>query len=553
MSRKRNFLKSSLEDASFNIILQILFRAVTFFLNAFVLRHVSQDVIGVMNVRLLLLESTLLFLSREAFRRACLTKTLDHHWPQVINLLWLTVPICSVLSVVFGYIWLHYLTPPDPSITEHYYIGVWAMALSCILEMTVEPLYLVSQAFLFVRLRVVLESLIVGVRTVTFTCIVLRSPKGAIIAFSAAQMLSITSYVVCFYSYFNYYTKQRRKTLASIDDASKLARRQSIEDEFPFTSIKDFLPSFEGFGTEPLVDWKLARLTMSFMKQGILKQILTEGERYVMTLCSILSFNEQGVFDVVNNLGSLAARFLFRPIENSAYFYFSQLVSRDTSIKDQNKQSMIEAATVLEQILHCVMSLGVIVLCFGQAYSRLLLFLYGGSTFAQGVGPLLLRSHCMAILFLAINGITECYASATMSPTEIDKFNHKMIYLSIMFLFFSWLFTKLLGSVGFILANCCNMMFRILHSTNFIKKRYKETSFRPLKGLVPGKLFFISSISSCVLTLISEHFFYDDSKLIHLMIGGVCFLCTLGAWVYEEKDLVQLAFHKYQKLRKKTE
>lgn len=76
---------------------------------------------------------------------------------------------------------------------------------------------------------------------------------------------------------------------------------------------------------------------MSFMKQGILKQILTEGERYVMTLCSILSFNEQGVFDVVNNLGSLAARFLFRPIENSAYFYFSQLVSRDTSIKDQNK------------------------------------------------------------------------------------------------------------------------------------------------------------------------------------------------------------------------
>lgn len=99
-------------------------------------------------------------------------------------------------------------------------------------------------------LQVVLESLIVGVRTVTFTCIVLRSPKGAIIAFSAAQMLSITSYVVCFYSYFNYYTKQRRKTLASIDDASKLARRQSIEDEFPFTSIKDFLPSFEGFGTE---------------------------------------------------------------------------------------------------------------------------------------------------------------------------------------------------------------------------------------------------------------------------------------------------------------
>lgn len=66
-------------------------------------------------------------------------------------------------------------------------------------------------------------------------------------------------------------------------------------------------------------------------------QILTEGERYVMTLLNILSFAEQGVFDVVNNLGSLAARFLFRPIEESAYFYFSQLIHRDKDIIKQNK------------------------------------------------------------------------------------------------------------------------------------------------------------------------------------------------------------------------
>lgn len=66
-------------------------------------------------------------------------------------------------------------------------------------------------------------------------------------------------------------------------------------------------------------------------------QVLTEGERYVMTLFNILSFAEQGVFDVVNNLGSLAARFLFRPIEESAYFYFSQLIHRDEDINKQNK------------------------------------------------------------------------------------------------------------------------------------------------------------------------------------------------------------------------
>ncbi|BES98554.1 Rft protein [Nesidiocoris tenuis] len=86
----KNFLKSSLQNASFNIIFQVGFRVVTFLLNAFVLRNISQDVIGVMNVRLLLLESTILFLSREAFRRALLSRTTEHNWPQVINLLWLT-------------------------------------------------------------------------------------------------------------------------------------------------------------------------------------------------------------------------------------------------------------------------------------------------------------------------------------------------------------------------------------------------------------------------------------------------------------------------------
>lgn len=85
------------------------------------------------------------------------------------------------------------------------------------------------------------------------------------------------------------------------------------------------------------IDWKLLRLVWSFFQQGVMMQLLTEGERYVMTLLNVLKFSEQGVFDVVNNLGSLAARFLFRPIEESAYFYFSQLVHRDEEINQQNK------------------------------------------------------------------------------------------------------------------------------------------------------------------------------------------------------------------------
>lgn len=131
-------------------------------------------------------------------------------------------------------------------------------------------------------------------------------------------------------------------------------------------------------------------------------------------------------------------------------------------------------------------------MCFGQAYAKLVLFLYGGSTLANGIGPVLLQLHCMAILFLAVNGITECYAAATMNVSELNRFvcnylfifmrnillkkyvhsyiilfvlfryNVEMVILSVIFLFISLLFSSFLGGIGFILANCCNFTVRII-------------------------------------------------------------------------------------------
>ena len=82
---------------------------------------------------------------------------------------------------------------------------------------------------------------------------------------------------------------------------------------------------------------------------------------------------------------------------------------------------MNEAAMVLKQLLRCMSSLGLIIVCFGQSYSRLLLILYGGQTLADNLGTLLLRTHCFAVLLLALNGITECYALATMSASQLDR------------------------------------------------------------------------------------------------------------------------------------
>lgn len=56
-----------------------------------------------------------------------------------------------------------------------------------------------------------------------------------------------------------------------------------------------------------------------------------------MSVSPVLSFSEQATYDIVNNMGSMAARFIFRPIEDSSYFYFTQTIARDVKLHEQPK------------------------------------------------------------------------------------------------------------------------------------------------------------------------------------------------------------------------
>jgi len=117
-----------------------------------------------------------------------------------------------------------------------------------------------------------------------------------------------------------------------------------------------------------------------------------------MTVFAVLSFSEQGVYDVVsgklnklyqlrtnlkssflqvNNLGSMAARFLFLPIEESSYFYFAQMINRTVPIEKQPRCEVEQVAGVLRRLLRALTLLGAIIVVFGFSYSHLLLHLYG--------------------------------------------------------------------------------------------------------------------------------------------------------------------------------
>ncbi|XP_075997152.1 man(5)GlcNAc(2)-PP-dolichol translocation protein RFT1 [Genypterus blacodes] len=522
----QDVLQNASTLASYNVVLQVMFRVLTFFLNAFTLRFVSKELIGVVNVRLTLLYSTLVFLSREAFRKACLSggSGKSHNWRQVINLLWLTFPLGLIWASLLVCVWLWLLEVPDPKAIPYYGPAVCLFASAAVQELLAEPLWVLAQAHMFVRLKVVAESLAMVAKCSVTVVLVVCARQWGLYIFSLAQLIYTGFLVLCYVVYFLRF----------------LGSEKATQMCFPLLRVGDLLPSrADG---EPLINWTLARLTWSFYKQSFLKQILTEGERYVMTFLNVLSFGDQGVYDIVNNLGSMVARFIFLPIEESFYIFFAKVLERGRSVKSQKQEDVAIAAEVLERLLKLVLVIGLIIAVFGYAYSHLALDIYGGSLLSSGAGPTLLRCYSCYVLLLAVNGVTECFVFAAMSQEEVDKYNVVMLGLSVSFLSLSYMLTWWAGGVGFILANCLNMGLRITHSLLYIHRYFRSSQWTPLRGLLPSPLLLLALGLSAVITALSQAVFCCDSgwlfRLVHVAVGAACLAFVLAAVVLTETRLV---------------
>jgi len=447
-----------------------------------------------------------------------------------------------------------------------------------------------------------------------------------------------------------------------------------LPPDFPFRKLRDFLPSTTK-STEchvtnpdanvthsshslpllPSIDPSLASLSWTLVKQTVVKQLLTEGERYVMTFFDALSFADQGVYDLVNNLGSLVVRFLFQPIEESGNVFFSRTLkrggggigrvveastlaagnggnsgspnetfsddkpiikggidpapeearsdggeaskSRVTSVptidggglygRDDDEDWML-ASTVLRHLLRFVVHLGMLAVVFGQSYSHLALHVFGGTTLSTGIGPDLLRAYCFYVLVIAVNGTLEAFVTAVMKESEVDSYSRVMVAFSFAFVLATLVLTRLLGSFGFIFANCLNMMMRIgyciMFVVNYCKMRDGEmadTMFRTneteLEGQVTDKdgrkigtspsihpLFGLRTPPSCLIvyfaalltTHVSEKWFYGVGAsfrgvVLHIGVGGVAVVLTLVVVIWAEREMIDFARRNWAERKRK--
>ncbi|CAL8102717.1 unnamed protein product [Orchesella dallaii] len=460
-------LSGTVRSASFNIVFQVITRVFTFMLNAFILRYVSHDVLGICNVRLALLYSSVMFLSREPFRRAVLRKSENDCWLETINLIWLVIPCTLFWSISLGLVWCYLLSQPgdfpDSAEAVQYRLSVWLMCFALVLDSFTEVPYILGQYFLFYRLRIVGDTTLIAVRSLCLCIAVVKFPSAAIFSYAFGTLVGVMCVGAVYYGYFYYYIHQIAKRDLPVKSVLLLLPRAGLR--FPLG---------------------LKVLAWTFFKQGILKQLLTEGERYMMTFLDVLTFEEQGIYDLVSNLGSLAARFVFLPVEESSYSYFAQSLQKQAKSLTRTKEIMVEIGAVLGRLVRMMSLIGMIIIVYGLPYSNTVLFLYGGSRLSdEGPGTSLLQANCINILALALNGVTEAFTFAAMSKEQMDKFNKRLIWFSVIYLLAAWILTSYFGSIGFFIANSINMTLRIIQSCTLVQLKFSEHKISPFKFWMP--------------------------------------------------------------------
>ena len=277
----------------------------------------------------------------------------------------------------------------------------------------------------------------------------------------------------------------------------------------------------------------------------------------MFTFFNLMSLAEQGIYNVASQFGSLAGRLIFSKVEESAYFYFSQTVTRGAiPFKDSKQKDMEEKASLhLYKLLRMMMLVGIVVAVYAQSYSHMLLHLYGGEKLSSGIGPSLLRSQSIFLVFMALNGVSECYAFASMTTNEVEYYKYLMFIMTCVFLFLVYLLAKLFGPIGFVVANCCNFSMRIAYNFNYIIKRHQGHDQKPWTGVFPPTIVIIVLSACGILCKLSEFHLYQEfssyeGAFYHFIVGVVCFLITLISIILNDEFIKAIAMNWVTKEKK---
>lgn len=458
----------------------------------------------------------------------------------------------SITYGLIGYqIWTKYLTPPNASLYPGYSFACSSVVLSVTIEMLAEPLFMYSQLKQHLMIRIIAEALALLTRSLCLLIYLLISSYYTIN--SHQYLLQIFAYgqisasIIYLMVYLVFFYNQRLICLSLVKDDTRV-------NLFPLWSFKNYFDDIE-----------LIRVIISFMLQTVVKQVLTEGEKFIMTFFDTITFAEQGAYDMVNNLSSLAARFILAPLEESSYLMFCMLINRTDKLSEQNYSDLKAAKTFLVNMTKLMMYFGLIVATFGYSYSHLAIIVYAGNKFTGGSSATvinLMKGQTIYMALIALNGVTETFTFASMTQGQLNWFNIFLVALSIILLTFAYFFTLYFGSIGFIIANSFNMTLRVIHSLLFIRTfwRASQVAFNTneksiFNQMLPRSMPLLTLAIFFIIMQVTEKLFCCSTvifSMIHLFIGTFLFICQLMILYRYEYEMIAYIRSNFFSAKKKS-
>ncbi|KAH9947634.1 Rft-1-domain-containing protein [Amylocystis lapponica] len=530
-------LSTALASASSLVLLQFLSRLFTFILNQALVRLVSPQVFGTAAIQFELLLSTILFLSREGVRNALLRapsapsssvtagKAGDAHAASLLANVTLLPVLIGVPTAICSTLVYVNLASLSTSSQPYFVVSVTIYALAAFCELLSEPLYIRAQNDLRFDLRIKAEGTAVVLKTVvTFVILFVGTTDLALVAFALGQA---TYGLTIFMSYRRVYqtaSYRPRKVTINVHD--------HVETMY-------FEPAF-------------LHLSMAMTGQSVVKHFLTEGDKFLISRLSPLA--DQGGYAVASNYGSLVARIVLQPIEETSRLFFSKTLTLTA-----REESLRAASSMLLALLLLFMHLLLFLVTFGPPYLPIAISILLPTKFRETSAPAILGTYVFYIPTMAFNGVLEAFLASASSSSDLHRQSRWMFALSPAFVVIALVFAKglHLGDAGLVWANIVNLLFRAIYAWVYVQQYFGRDGRRELvswrKVVPPGAVVAAFAVSA-VLTRWSEavctsaHRGTVRDQAGHVAIGAVCALgCLCTCFVLERATLMNI----YASLRRR--
>ncbi|KAH8646622.1 Rft protein-domain-containing protein [Xylariales sp. PMI_506] len=567
---------SALRGASLLIVLQVASRAITFIANQLLLRFLTAQLLGV-STQLEVYYLSVLFFARESLRVAIqrqdstavaspATRTTpstergaarprqqqDYESQSVVNVGHLAVVFGLGAAVTLGSAYLHYIDASTAA-TPHLSTALYIYGVASIVELLSEPAFVVLQHRLRFGPRATAESLATLLRcTVTFGTAnwAWRTSRDLGVIPIALGQLGYGLGLLGTYAWYGW-------GLASAEGFSLLPKRIIDENVKP----KDGSSTPRGSYTLGYFYTPTLHLASSMTAQSFVKHILTQGDTFLVSILS--SPQSQGVYALANNYGSLLARLIFQPVEESSRNYFSKLLSAGSSAapgkstlnrKDGNgtpplpQEAINKAKNDLHNLFRSYILLSTLVVTLGPFGAPLLVQIIAGRTWAMTGAGWVLSQYCLYIPLLALNGISEAFVSSVATESQIHRQSLWMGAFSIAFGIGGFVFLRVLnlGAAGLVYANAINMFCRIFWSAKFISSYFTQhdTGFSWKDAVPAGSAIYIAATAALWQLFtqgvgisvggVSDHVYRDVVKVTALAIPYVALMAFMERrWILD--------------------